>query len=70
METLKDGTVILVNNNDDVVKGLSLVSLKAMKCGVENPKDEIVDKNFESKRSGDEYIIWFDMNPKEKVIIY
>ncbi len=58
-----DGTVVLRNKNKETIKGLSLVSTHDI-C-LEN------EKHFNRKKtkSGDENIIWFDMEPGEIVRI-
>ena len=59
-----DGSVTLVNNNDETIKGLSLICSKAMALKS--------DKTFNIKKtkSGDEWIIWFDMLPGEEIVIF
>lgn len=55
-----DGNVVLKNNNPDVVKGFSLISKSEM---------EIENKDFETRISKGEYIIFFDLNPREELKI-
>ena len=59
-----DGSVTLVNNNDETIKGLSLICSKAM--GLSANKDF----NIKKTKSGDEWIIWFDMLPGEEIVIF
>ena len=58
-----NGNVLLKNNNKETIKGLSLISTKEMSLAD--------DKSFNMRKtkSGDEYIIWFDMEPNEELII-
>lgn len=60
----EDGSIILKNNNDETIKGLSLISVKEM--SIDN------EKSFSQRKthSGDEWIIWFDINPKEVVKVF
>ncbi|MDO5341091.1 MAG: hypothetical protein Q4F69_01365 [Bacteroidia bacterium] len=55
-----DGNVVLKNNNPDVVKGFSLISKSEMK---------IENKDFETRISKGEHIIFFDLNPREELKI-
>lgn len=55
-----DGNVVLKNNNPDVVKGFSLISKSEM---------EIENKDFETRISKGEHIIFFDLNPREELKI-
>lgn len=55
-----DGSIVLINNGKDLIKGLTLVSSSDIIA---------VDKQYEKKRSDEEYMIWFDLEPDEKVII-
>ena len=54
------GFVSIINDNAEPVNGLTLIS-----------KSPIVplNKTYNSKTSEGEYIIWFDIEPHEKVII-
>ena len=56
-----DGSVILKNNNNETIKGLSLISVREMSLDDE--------KCFNEKKThdGDEWIIWFDIEPEEVV---
>lgn len=58
------GNLILKNNNNETIKGLSLISTKAMSLGA--------GKSFNERKtkSGDEFIIWFDMAPQEVVKVF
>lgn len=58
-----EGKVILKNNNNETIKGLSLISVNDISLDDE--------KSFEKRKtqSGDEWIIWFDMEPNEEVEI-
>ncbi len=60
----KDGNILLKNNNNETIKGLSLISTKDM--SLDNEKSF----NKRKTKSGDEYIIWFDMEPSEELTIY
>lgn len=53
-----DGNVVLKNNNDEIVKGFSLISKSKMK---------IENKHFETRISNGEYIIFFDLDPREEI---
>ena len=57
----EDGSVMLKNNNNETIKGLSLISVKEM--SLDNKK------SFDKRKtcSGNEWIIWFDMEPDEEV---
>ena len=57
----KDGSVMLKNNNNETIKGLSLISVKEM--SLDN------GKSFDKRKthSGNEWIIWFDVEPNETV---
>ncbi len=59
----ENGNVLLKNNNNETIKGLSLISTKEM--SLENDKSF----NIRKTKSGDEYIIWFDMEPNEELTI-
>ncbi len=58
-----DGTVALRNRNKETIKGLSLISTHDI--SLENEKHF----NKRKTKSGDENIIWFDMEPDEVVRI-
>jgi hypothetical protein len=57
----QDGTILLCNNNDKPIKGLSL-AVNALNVTVN-------DRTPEVKRVGDDTIFWFDIEPREHVII-
>ena len=59
-----DGNVVLTNNNDDTIHGFTLISKSPMTL-IEN--QEVIP--FSSRNSNEEYIIWFDFGPHEKIII-
>ena len=59
-----DGSIMLKNNNNETIKGLSLISLKEM-C-----LDDGKSFNKRKTHSGDEWIVWFDMEPKEVVRVF
>ena len=56
-----DGTVVLRNKNEESIKGLSLISTHDI--SFENEKHF----NIRKTKSGEENIIWFDMEPGEVV---
>ena len=58
-----DGTVVLRNKNKETIKGLSLISTHDV--SLENGKHF----NRKKTKSGDENIVWFDMEPDEVVKI-
>ena len=58
-----DGTVVLKNKNKETIKGLSLISVHDI--SLDNAKH--YDKR--KTKSGNENIIWFDMQPNEEVRI-
>ncbi len=60
----EDGSVMLKNNNNETIKGLSLISVKDMSL------DD--GKSFDKRKthSGNEWIIWFDMKPNEIVRVF
>ena len=58
-----DGTAVLRNKNEETIKGLSLISTHDI--SLENEKHF----NIRKTKSGDENIIWFDMEPDEEVRI-
>ena len=58
-----DGTVVLRNNNKESIKGLSLISVRDISL------DDGKQFNRRKTKSGDENIIWFDMEPDEVVRI-
>ena len=60
----KDGCIMLKNNNNETIKGLSLISVKEMSLDNE--------KSFNKRKthSGDEWIIWFDIAPNEVVRVF
>ena len=52
---------MLKNNNNETIKGLSLISVKEM---------SLDNKKYFNKRkthSGNEWVIWFDIEPNEVV---
>ncbi len=55
-----DGSIVISNKGNEVIKGFTLVSSSDM---------EAVDKQIEKKYSGEEYMIWFDLEPEECVMI-
>lgn len=57
----ENGDIILKNNNNETIKGLSLISTKEIKL------DNLKSFNKRLTNTGDEYIIWFDMSPNEEV---
>ena len=61
---MQDGSVMLKNNNNETIKGLSLISVKEMSLDNE--------KSFNKRKthSGDEWIIWFDITPNEVVRVF
>ena len=61
---MQDGSVMLKNNNNETIKGLSLISVKEMSLDNE--------KSFNKRKthSGDEWIIWFDIAPNEVVRVF
>lgn len=52
-----DGSIVLINNGKDLIKGLTLVSSSDIIA---------VDKQYEKKRSDEEYMIWFDLELMRK----
>ena len=58
-----DGNVVLKNKNEETIKGLSLISTHDI--SLENGKHF----NRRKTKSGEENIIWFDMEPGEIVRI-
>lgn len=57
-----DGCLRLTNHNDETIKGLSLICTEEMK--IENK-----EYNIKKTKSGDEWIISFDILPFEEVLI-
>jgi hypothetical protein len=57
----EDGSVMLKNNNNETIKGLSLISVREM--FLDNKKSF----NKRKTHSGNEWIIWFDIEPNEVV---
>lgn len=57
----EDGSIMLKNNNNETIKGLSLISVNEMT--LDNKKSF----NKRKTSSGDEWIIWFDIAPNEEV---
>lgn len=59
----RDGSVTLTNNNAEIIKGLSLISTKQIV--IEG------DKSYQTRKSksGKEWMVWFDLNPNEKITI-
>ena len=57
----EDGSVMLKNNNNETIKGLSLISVKEM--SLDN------GKSFDKRKThyGNEWIIWFDIEPNESI---
>ncbi|MGN0033024.1 MAG: hypothetical protein ACI358_04515 [Candidatus Limimorpha sp.] len=54
------GFVTVINDNPEPVEGLTLISRSPIKA---------INKKYNFKTSEGEYIIWFDIQPGEKVII-
>ena len=59
-----DGSIMLKNNNNETIKGLSLISVKEI-C-----LDDGKSFNKRKTHSGDEWIVWFDMEPNEVVRVF
>jgi len=59
-----DGGIILTNNGSDTIHGFTLISKSPMTL-VEN--QDVIP--FSSRNSNEEYIIWFDFEPHEKIIV-
>lgn len=59
-----NGNVVLTNNNNDTIRGFTLISKSPMTL-IDN--QEVIP--FSSRNSNDEYIIWFDFGPHEKIVI-
>ena len=60
----EDGSVMLKNNNNETIKGLSLISVKEMSL------DNGMSFNKRKTHSGNEWIIWFDIEPNEVVRVF
>ena len=60
----EDGSVMLKNNNNETIKGLSLISVREMSL------DDKKSFNKRKAHSGNEWIIWFDIKPDEVVRVY
>ena len=60
----EDGSIMLKNNNNETIKGLSLISVNEMSLDS--------GKSFNKRKtySGNEWIIWFDIEPEEVVRVY
>lgn len=58
-----NGNVLLKNNNEETIKGLSLISTKKMSLA------DGKSFNIRKTKNGNEYIIWFDMEPNEELTI-
>ena len=59
-----EGNVVLTNNSDDTIHGFTLISKSPMTL-IEN--QEVIP--FSSRDSNEEYIIWFDFRPHEKITV-
>lgn len=59
----KNGDVVLKNNDDETIKGLSLITTKEVEL------DNLKYFNKKETSDSDEWIIWFDMSPNEEVRI-
>lgn len=59
-----DGNVVLTNNSDDTIHGFTLISKSPMTL-IDNQR--VIP--FSSRNSNEEYIIWFDFEPNEKIIV-
>ena len=59
-----EGNVVLTNHTDDTIHGFTLISKSPMTL-IEN--QEVIP--FSSRSSIEEYIIWFDFGPHEKIVI-
>lgn len=57
----KNGDVVLKNNGDETIKGLSLITAKEVEL------DKLKYFNKRETSAGNEWIIWFDMSPDEEV---
>lgn len=55
-----NGNVVLRNDNEDTVHGITLISKSPIK---------ILEKDTDSRMSDGEYMIWFDIEPEETVTI-
>lgn len=55
----EDG-VVIVNKNNEIVKGFSLISKSEI---------EVENKEYETRISKGEYVVFFDLNPNETVIV-
>lgn len=59
----RDGSLTLTNNNTEIIKGLSLISTKPI----------IIEgyKSYQTRKSksSNEWIVWFDLYPDEKITI-
>ena len=70
-----NGNVVLTNNNDDTIHGFTLISKSPIDViPVEtfpetSPVETRHGMSLQSRESQGEYIIWFDFEPKEKIII-
>lgn len=60
---MEDGNIMLKNNNKETIKGLSLISVREMSL------DGGKSFNKRKTQSGDEWIIWFDIEPNETIIV-
>lgn len=59
-----EGNVVLTNNNDDTIHGFTLISKSPITL-IGN--EQVLP--FSSRVSNGEYVIWFDFEPKDKIII-
>lgn len=60
------GNIILVNVNNETVKGITLISRSPMRVVDVNTNKNI---HIQKRKSGDEYMVWFDFEPDEIVRI-
>lgn len=60
-EFTPESNIRITNNNDRLIEGFSLISATPLSFGN--------DKQFETKTSGGETVYWFNLNPKEELII-
>ena len=60
------GNIILKNVNDETVRGFTLVAKSPMRVVDVNTNK---NKYLQKRKSGDEYIVWFDFEPDETVRI-
>ena len=58
----EDGSLMLKNNNEETIVGLSLI------CTEEMTTNKVF--NIRKTKSADEWIIWFDLLPHEEITIF